>query len=120
MPMEFDVAELINMNILIGQKESAGERGYFDELLAPSFAMRRAKEGKVVDGVAFLEGVEKSPERSTRITSVSFLGENRATVTCIVTQEGKQFDNFRLFVRQSADSSWKLLAWANEPLTSEP
>ncbi|WP_276208515.1 hypothetical protein [Arthrobacter pascens] len=38
-------------------------------------------------------------------------------MNCIVTQEGKQYENFRLFVRESPEKPWKLLAWANEPMT---
>ena len=37
---------------------------------------------------------------------------NRAIVTCVITQGGKNYHNIRLFVR--IDANWKLLAWANE------
>ncbi|MDQ0079517.1 hypothetical protein [Arthrobacter oryzae] len=118
--MESEVAALISLNLLIGEKESNGEGAYLrDEVLAPSFAMRRAKEGKVVDKDTFLEGVKQSPQRSTRVVSVAFFGENRATVSCVVTFEGRYYDNFRLFVRESSGLPWKLLAWANEELTSD-
>jgi hypothetical protein len=115
--MKTDIDELTELNIRIGQEESAGKREYFEEkVLAAAFAMRRGLTGGVVDRAAFLDAVKPSPPRSTRILSVSLLGTNRATVNCIVTQEGKQYENFRLFVRESPEKPWKLLAWANEPM----
>lgn len=117
--MEIDVTELISMNLRIGSEESRGNREYLEDILAPSFAMRRAGEGTIANREAFLSEVKESPQRVTRILAVALMGENRATVSCIVTQEGKQYDNFRLFVREFPGTSWKLLAWANEPLTAK-
>ena len=37
---------------------------------------------------------------------------NRAIVTCVITEDEKDYHNIRLFVRINA--KWKLLAWANE------
>ncbi|APX02015.1 hypothetical protein [Arthrobacter sp. QXT-31] len=117
--MKSDIDQLTEMNIRIGHEESAGTREYFEEkVLAAAFAMRRGLTGMVVDRTAFLDAVKPSPPRSTRILSISLFGMNRATVNCIVTQEGKQYENFRLFVRETPEKPWKLLAWANEPTTA--
>jgi hypothetical protein len=38
---------------------------------------------------------------------------DRAVVACVVTQNGRDFHNLRLFVRRGGE--WKLLGWANQP-----
>jgi hypothetical protein len=112
--MDFDLTHMHTLNMCIGQAESNGDRAFFEDLLAPAFAMRRAN-GTVENRGSFLEGVRSSSGRATEVTSISLLRADRAVVTCVVAQNGRRYDNFRLFVRESGSPSWKLLAWANEP-----
>ena len=106
------------LNLEIGNAEGRGDKGFFEDLLAPSFAFRRAN-GVVVDRKQYIEAVATSAARTTAIRSISFAGKARAVVTCIVTMDvqgtRKDFDNLRVFVRAD-DGAWKLLAWANEPV----
>ena len=115
--MATDVELLIELNINIGRKEADGDADFFNALLAPAFAMRRAS-GQVSDRYAFLTGVAKSPERTTETPSVMMHGDSRAIVTCIVSMgtgtEIKRFHNLRLFTRSGPGREWQLLAWANE------
>ena len=104
------------LNIEIGKAESRGDKGYFEDLLAPAFAFRRAS-GAVVDRKQFIEAVAASVPRLTAIRSITFAGKARAVVVCVVTMEvqgaKRDFDNLRVFVRTD-DGKWKLLGWANE------
>ncbi len=105
-------------NIEIGAAESAGTKQFFEELLAPAFAFRRAS-GVIVNRTEFIDAIKPSARRDTKIEAVTFLGDNRALVTCIVTMEvdgeRRSFHNVRLFVRRPGEN-WKLLAWANEAM----
>jgi hypothetical protein len=115
--MTTDEERLRQLNIEIGAAETRGDRDFLENLLAPVFAMRRAN-GSVVDRAQFLEGVAVSGKRDTEVQSVR-IQSNRAIVDCTVTMatpDGtRRFHNLRLFTRASADDSWMLLAWANEP-----
>lgn len=113
--METDIEELAKINVRIGLAESEGQSDYIKGILAPDFAMRRAG-GLTLGRDEFLKTIEKSSPRHTKVSSVSLLGSHRAAVSCIVTMEGVEYDNFRLFVRETAGQPWRLLAWANEPL----
>jgi hypothetical protein len=117
--MPDDVDQLRELNIEIARAETRGDAAFFEELLAPAFAMRRADGKRLDDRAAFLAGVAESAERRTQVDSISFLGDCRALVECVValdTPEGeRRFHNVRVFVRESPQSPWKLLAWANEP-----
>jgi hypothetical protein len=117
-----DYDELRALNIEIGNAEARGDRSFFDDLLAPVFAMRRADGKRMDNREQFISGVVESSNRATEIQSITLFDLNRALVVCVVmmeTAEGpKQFHNLRLFTRQSADGPWKLLAWANEPTSS--
>ena len=110
--------ELRLLNIRIGNAESRGDKRFFEELLAPAFAIRRADGRRVEDRKQFICAVAKSGRRTTKVNSMSLEG-NRAVVACVVEMETadgpKRFHNLRLFVRRSPRSAWKLLAWANEP-----
>jgi hypothetical protein len=112
--MQDAIAILEQLNIDIGDKESAGERDWLDGILAPVLAFRRAK-GKMECRHSFLDSVACSDKRETQIESINLYG-NRAVVTCIVTikfEDGdKRYHNLRLFVRHK--EGWKLLGWANE------
>lgn len=112
---------LKQLNLDIAAAETQGDKAFFDALLAPTFAFRRAN-GAFDDRRTFVASVTPGADPrhcepdSIRLTE---LGELRAFVTCTVTVRGKngedkRFHNARLFVRD-ATQSWRLLAWANEP-----
>ena len=105
--------ELAALNLEIGKREDAGDQGFFTELLASAFAMRRAS-GAVVGKADYLAALKPSPPgtRVTHLGSIALHGQQRATVTCTVAMGDKRFHNLRLFIRQ--DARWQLLAWANE------
>ena len=114
--MDAEREKLRSLNVEIGEREERGDVPYFEGLLAPAFAMRRAG-GRIDDREAYLADV-KPGARSTEIESIDVLG-NRAIVACTVTTEDaegtKRFHNLRLFTRERPGADWKLLAWANEP-----
>jgi hypothetical protein len=115
--------ELRRLNDRIGHAEAGGDKRFFEELLAPAFAIRRADGRRIETREEFISGVTKSARRTTQVRSISIFDANRALVDCTVTMDGadgaRRFHNLRLFVRRSARSEWKLLVWANEPLRSE-
>ena len=120
------VEQLRALNIEIGEKESQTEDQYFEGLLASVFVMRRANDPRdIVDRTTWVEALRKAQKkpRETQITSVALLGEERAIVTCLVTMDGRRYDNLRVFVKNRNPASagqwpWLLLAWVNEPLTT--
>ncbi len=122
MPIE----HLTALNIEIGEKESQIEDQYFEGLLAPEFVMYRANDTRdIVNRTAWVQALQKAPKkpRETQVTSVSLLGQERAIVTCVVTMDGRRYDNLRVFVKNRNPESasqrpWLLLAWVNEPLTT--
>jgi hypothetical protein len=117
--MQSDYEQLRTLNIEIGNAEGRGDTAFFEDLLAPVFAMRRADGKRMDDRGQFIAAVAESAERATEVESITFFEANRALVVCILameTAEGtRRFHNVRLFTRQAADTPWKLLAWANEP-----
>lgn len=117
--MPSDRDQLARLNAEIGAAETRGDAAFFEELLAPAFAMRRADGKRIDDRERFIAAVAKSAERRTDLHSIAFFETDRAVVACTVTMatpEGdRRFHNLRLFVRQGPSSPWKLLAWANEP-----
>jgi hypothetical protein len=112
--MDDDRRDLEQLNLEIGRRESAGDRKGLERIIAPSLAFLKA-DGSVVDRDGFLEGVKESPPRYTEVTSVAVQG-NRAVVECVVTFKEQGYHNLRLFIRQ--DGAWKLLGWANEPVSA--
>lgn len=116
--MDDDRYELEQLQLEIGRRESAGDRAGLERIIAPALAFQRANpERTVVDRAGYLAGVAQSPPRQTEVTSVTLYG-SRAVVECIVTMEGKQYHNLRLFIRH--EGRWKLLGWANEPVSADP
>jgi hypothetical protein len=115
MPNDYD--DLAALNVDIATAETEGDAAFFEKLLAPQFAMRRAN-GAIIGRADFVAAVTKSQRRATAVESITFLG-NRALVQCIVsmgpTGDRNDFNNLRLFVREAPDHAWMLLAWANEP-----
>jgi Domain of unknown function (DUF4440) len=117
--MPNDAEALEQLNVHMGEAESVGDREWLAGILAPELAFLRA-DGKTFDDAdRFLGKVGVSDSRVTRIESIEVLGD-RAIVKCIVTVKkpagDESFHNLRLFVR--IEDSWRLLAWANEPLKS--
>jgi hypothetical protein len=101
---------LVQLNNDIAARETAGDRAWFENLLAPQFAMRRTNFAHTTRA-EFLARVEASAERYIDLTAV---------VTCIVSMRQDDdtwaaFRNVRLFTRDAPDHAWQLLAWANEP-----
>ena len=110
---------LTMINVEMAERETKGDKTYFDALLAPTFAFRRAS-GAFDDRQIFLAGLRRGAERKCKEGSIKVMpfGSTRAFVTCVVTVQGKKgpesYHNARLFVLDATDS-WRLLAWANEP-----
>ncbi|MDR6559822.1 hypothetical protein J2809_004205 [Arthrobacter pascens] len=120
--MILDANGLHKVNFSIGNAETEYDYQFFDALLASAFSMRR-QDGTIESRSDFLQRLkerkrqgEPSSNRVTTMLSFSAVGAHRVLVRCIVGLDGKQYDNLRLFVRDSERSPWKLLAWANEPL----
>ena len=107
---------LRRLNERINVAEICGDSAYLASVLAPKLAFQRADAAKTVDDAAtFIEKVpSKKGDRTIRIIEPIQLFGARAIVQCIVTQNGRDYHNLRLFVRR--DDGWKLLGWANEPL----
>jgi len=120
--MHQDFEGLIDINLKISKAEDNGDRAFFEDLLASSLAFKRADPaGTVVDRKTFLDALKQSGPRQSEIESISFLGKQRALVTCVVSMRGAdgketRYHNLRLFIR-SQDQKWKLLGWANEPMS---
>jgi hypothetical protein len=120
--MSFESLESLNLEI--GQKETAIDDKYFEKLLAPAFAMRRANDAReIVDRDAFLENLRRARKnaRETQIDTISLVGHERAVASCIVKMGNKRYHNLRVFVRspnrqRGEEPAWLLLSWANEPL----
>jgi hypothetical protein len=117
MPSDYEF--LRQLNIDIGKAEARGATEFFEELLAPAFAMRRADGKRIDDRERFIASVAESADRPTKVDSITFFEANRALVVCTVTMDTadgyKRFHNLRLFTRPSSSDRWQLLAWANEP-----
>jgi hypothetical protein len=117
MPSDYEL--LRQLNIDIGEAEAQGSTEYFEALLAPAFAMRRADGERIDDRERFIASIAESADRPTKVDAITFFDANRALVVCTVTMDtadgSKRFHNVRLFTRPSSSDRWQLLAWANEP-----
>jgi hypothetical protein len=111
--MNFDMSGLDDLNVRIGDAESAGDYAFFDRHLAPAFAMSRS-DGTIETRDTFLDNPKESASRSTKILSVCLLGANRAAVSCLAGLNGELYENHRMFARESQNSAWQFLSWANE------
>ena len=107
------------LNLRMMTQESAGNVEYFEELLAPVFAMRRGDLSTILDRPTFLAGVVESPPRATEdfeiLLETPSLAIVRSTVAQVRDNEPGRFTNIRVFVRPSSMDEWKLLSWINEP-----
>ena len=113
--------ELRALNIEIGEAETRGDVPFFEDLLAPAFAMRRADGKRIDDRGAFVRAVAKSAKRATEIQSVTMFEENRALVDvhrhdarCRGHETLSQCPALHSTV---GEESLAALAWANEPLS---
>jgi hypothetical protein len=111
--------QLVALNEEIGKRETAGDAPWFERLLAPQFAMRRASTVHL-DRATFLAGVGPSAVRHTTGIEVLLRTDRAAVVTCVVRMQqtdgtSKDFRNARLFSRPDPSAAWQLLGWANEP-----
>jgi hypothetical protein len=110
-----DDEALRRLNARINEAENSGDRDFLAGILAPELAFLRA-DGKTVDDAGrFLQKVAPRERCQLTFEHVEVLGA-RALVKCVVTCGKERFHNLRLFVR--IEGQWKLLAWANERLTS--
>jgi hypothetical protein len=83
------------------------------EIIASSLAFQK-RNGDIVDRSGFLEASNPGDRRiKPESFSVNADG-NRAVVSCVVTMNGQDTHNIRLFVKK--EGNWKLLGWANEPV----
>ena len=109
--------DLRQINIQIGDEESEGNVPFFEKLLAPTFAMRRAN-GVLNNRSEFIKNVQPGPRRETIVHEIALLGERRALAHCTVrlldSSSPGEFSNLRLFIRDSGTDEWLLMAWANE------
>lgn len=109
---------LVKLNHDIADRETAGDRVWFEALLAPQFAMHRANL-KYATRDEFLAILAAGPERRTDNIVVAHSTGQTSVVTCTVEVRQKDetwaaYRNVRLFTRDSPDQLWQLLAWANE------
>jgi hypothetical protein len=111
--MSSDEQALHTLNVAINDAENIGDMTFLANILAPELAFSRAK-GAVDDAGRFLQKVaKKTPPGELKPKSIKVdTHHNRAIVTCVITEDGTDYHNIRLFVR--IDAKWKLLAWANE------
>jgi len=112
--------ELRRLNEEMRVKEQAGEKPYFDELLADTFLFRRA-DGTIVDKRQYLDdlgSVAKNPyERLESVVENVTLDGVSGVVNVLVLAKRKKmeraavFQNVRVFIRQG--ENWKLIMWVN-------
>lgn len=111
--LQGDIQALAELTLKISDAEDAGVAAPFDKILAPRLAFQRADPQQTVDDRGeFLQKVKPSGPRQTRIIDPIQVYGNRAIVQCIVTIDGQDYHNLRLYVRR--EKEWKLLGWANE------
>jgi hypothetical protein len=123
--MTNDIMELRQLNEDINKAENEGDRDKLSSFMAPHLAFQRANEDRTIDDLGlFLQKVKRADESATRTIEVGYteVYEDRAVVTCIVTQGGDRFHNIRLFVKvkekleAGVRANWKLLGWANKKI----
>jgi hypothetical protein len=110
-----DIQILTEINLKISSAEDAGDATWLASVLAPRLAFQRADDAKTVDNeIAFLQKIKAGRVSEARIIEPIAMFGNRAVVQCVVKVDDRKFHNLRLFVKR--EGSWKLLAWANEPM----
>jgi hypothetical protein len=113
-------SDLCQLNLEITNAENNANRAFFEALLAPAFAFRRAN-GVVVDRQGFLDALKAGGDRRTEAESIEIklLGKSRALVECVVftgtPDQRRRFENARLFSMDEG-GNWRLLSWANESI----
>ena len=112
--------ELRRLNEEIRVKEQAGEKPYFEKLLADTFLFRRA-DGTIVDKRQYLDdlgSVAKNPyERLESVVENVTLDGNSGVVNVLVLAKRKNMDRAAVFqnvrVFSHEDENWKLIMWVN-------
>lgn len=116
--MSDDLSVLAEINAQIGHAEARGDRAYFEDLLAPAFAMVRPDGLRFDDRAAFLDALAPGPDRHTRVEQITVL-ENRASVVCVVAKgdgpDAPTHQNIRILTRPSPGQRWQLVAWLTQP-----
>jgi hypothetical protein len=115
-----DIERLTELNVTIGEHETAADEKavqFFEDLLAPIFAFKRID--KIQKRKDFFENLKPGSPRTTLVKEVMIFGD-RAVVTCVVTMNGQNYHNIRLFYLEEPSGrgagptyGWKLLGWAN-------
>ncbi|WIY82857.1 nuclear transport factor 2 family protein [Propionimicrobium sp. PCR01-08-3] len=112
--------DLLEINELIGQKESATDKDWFESVLHERFTMRRPN-GQLSTKSDFISGMNTGAKRQTTIEDLEVHGRYRAICRCRVEKwtladpEAVQvLDNLRVFVRENG--RWQLVTWLAEPI----
>ncbi len=113
--------ELKNLDMHIPKAETNGDHEFFENLLSPVFAFRRAN-GAIVDRQQFISDVAPSSQRESDLLAIDVLSRDRAIVSSVVkmsvdtrdVRTPSRFHNVRVYVRSHDREQWMLLAWANE------
>ena len=113
---------LRRLNVEIADRETTGDKAWFEPLLHPEFRMRRAS-GVTVTRDEFIGAVDRSAERRTEDVMGTEL-DLTAAVMCVVSMKDddgtwKSFRNYRVFVRADTAAGWQLLGWANERISPQ-
>ena len=110
--MKDDTEDLRQLNMAIGRAQST-DRAFFEETLAPAFAMRRAN-GSTLARDKFLSGLTGA-QKMYHHDSIHLPPDTTSGGDLPRGDgDGKSYENHRVFVRESAESPWRLLSWANE------
>jgi hypothetical protein len=121
--MGTDLEELRALDMRIPDAETKGDVAFFQNLLAPAFAFRNPGRG-IDDRESFLSKVAAGAVRKSELLGIDILSHQLAIVSGIVTvtiestseRSVQRLHNTRLFVRDSEENGWMLMAWANESL----
>jgi 4-carboxymuconolactone decarboxylase len=119
-------AELIRLNEEIGEKESLGDRGYFESLLGDNLVFRRAS-GVIQHKAEYLQGLERvrtNPYEllETVVESVYVDvadGQESAVVNLRVRAKRKsdnhiaEYENIRVFGKRPHTDAWRLISWTS-------
>ncbi len=77
MPSDYELLRTLNLEI--GDGEAHGDAEFFEDLLAPAFAMRRADGKRTDDRGRFITSLAESADRSTEVNAITLFEANRAT-----------------------------------------
>jgi hypothetical protein len=114
---------LRKLNVEIADRETTGDKAWFEPVLHPEFRMRRAS-GVTVTRDEFIGAVDRSAERRTEDVMGTEL-DLTAAVICVVSMKDddgtwKSFRNYRVFVRADTAADWQLLGGRTNALVPRP